>query len=73
MYAWFSTIHGARRHWGSWNVFQEIAGRGGGIALNSPTLGTIIILNSRTPSSDLLLGIFTPVFSLDFLDDISSS
>ena len=45
----------------------------GGIALNSPTLGTIIILNSRTPSSDLLLGIFTPVFSLDFLDDISSS
>lgn len=72
MYAGFCTIHGARHHWGSWNVFQEIAGRRG-IALNSPTLGTIIILNSRTPSSDLLLGIFTPVFSLDFLDDISSS
>lgn len=54
---------------GSWNISPEIRGTG----VNSPTVDIIIILNRRTPSSDLLLGVCTPVFGLDFPDDVSSS
>lgn len=43
-------------------------------SVNSPTFIIIIIIItiSRT-SLDLLLGVFTPVFDLDFLADIYSS